>query len=334
MDQELIDRIEQLLSVNPNDLLRLNKDSFKFPEIEPFTRRVLNDLRYVLDHLDSFSGMATSRADEFFNTIRETLEPLERLKNFNPDVGNPNDETNLIKNMVQERQARYDDIVSSKVRLNRVEAALDEGTIDANRQEIAKLISEAKAQSKSIKKTAEEVEQIKNKADKTLAQKVESSYGKVFIKRSEEHKNAAAGWLKWMAFAVTAYVILAAFLLYEIFGHNESTFTKVELFKAIVKLAALGAGLYVIQILNRNYVAHKHLEIVNEHRGTVFSVINDLTEAPDNKEIKDALIAYGAMTIFDAGETGYISRNYGAGSDDSSSTILNNLLDSAMKGKQ
>lgn len=81
-----------------------------------------------------------------------------------------------------------------------------------------------------------------------------------------------------------------------------------------LKFGSLFIGVYVLQIFNRNYAANKHLQVTNLHRASVMAITNEMVSAVDDEAYKEFLIAYAAKMIFDYGETGYITKNYGAGS--------------------
>lgn len=65
---------------------------------------------------------------------------------------------------------------------------------------------------------------------------------------------------------------------------------------------------FLLNRSNKNYTAHKHLEIVNRHRQNALDTFNDFVEsAGDNSETRDAVLLAATNSIFDANQSGYLS---------------------------
>jgi hypothetical protein len=55
----------------------------------------------------------------------------------------------------------------------------------------------------------------------------------------------------------------------------------------------------------RNFLSHKHNEIVNRHRQNALLTFKALVDAAGQKEAQDVVLSYAAACIFAPQETGY-----------------------------
>ncbi len=151
-----------------------------------------------------------------------------------------------------------------------------------------------------------EFAELKDKMQNELAKETVSKHKAIFAKQAEEHQQASQKWFiatggLVVAFGVVFYWLFEAFRLggTEWMGVLQSVFTKGFLLTLIY---------FVLNRFNKNYTAHKHLEIVNRHRQNALDTFDAFIEsAGENRETRDAVLLAATNAIFDANQSGYLS---------------------------
>ena len=151
-----------------------------------------------------------------------------------------------------------------------------------------------------------EFAELKDRMQNELAKETVSKHKVIFAKQAEEHQRASQRWLiatggMVVAFGVVFYYLFEALRLggTEWEGVLQSVFTKGFLLTLIY---------FVLNRFNKNYTAHKHLEIVNRHRQNALDTFDAFIEsAGENRETRDAVLLAATNAIFDANQSGYLS---------------------------
>ncbi len=170
-----------------------------------------------------------------------------------------------------------------------------------------------------------EVEKSAANAQKALAKQIRSSDGKEFLADSAKYGNAAKIWLIVLIVVAGVAAIFLSWLVAKLLMDTSYVIDNPIL--STIKIAVVGFSVYIMQLCSRNYNANKHLETLNKQRATVLAFINTFVSSVDHDGYKDYLLTYAARTVFDHGETGFITRNYGAGStEDNSMEALLSIL--------
>ena len=151
-----------------------------------------------------------------------------------------------------------------------------------------------------------EFAELKNKLEDELAKETVSKHKTIFAKQAEEHRLASQKWL----LATSVLIVIFGAVFYwlfedlklggtELIGVLQNVFTKGFLLTLIY---------FVLNRSNKNYTAHKHLEIINRHRQNALDTFDDFVEsAGDNRETRDAVLLAATNAIFDANQSGYLS---------------------------
>ena len=182
---------------------------------------------------------------------------------------------------------------------------------------VAEVVENFKQTTDELQKHREEAErneairekefaELKDKMQNELAKETVSKHKAIFAKQAEEHQQASQKWfiatgVLVVAFGVVFYSLFEAFRLggTEWMGVLQSVFTKGFLLTLIY---------FVLNRFNKNYTAHKHLEIVNRHRQNALDTFDAFIEsAGENPETRDAVLLAATNAIFDANQSGYLS---------------------------
>ena len=157
-----------------------------------------------------------------------------------------------------------------------------------------------------VAKIQEGVDQLTIKVENELAKETVSKHTKIFAKQAEEHRLASQKWL----LATSVLIVIFGAVFYwlfealklggtELIGVLQNVFTKGFLLTLIY---------FVLNRSNKNYTAHKHLEIISRHRQNALDTFDDFVEsAGDNRETRDAVLLAATNAIFDANQSGYLS---------------------------
>ncbi len=199
---------------------------------------------------------------------------------------------------------------------------MQRAAIEASELNAKKMLAEIKAQEAEVSKKLKEVELTASKAKKTLAKQVSLGEGKQFLDDSVHYEKIAQNWLIAI---VTVTLLAATFVaLLVVMTIINPKYILENPTLATIKIGGIALCVYLLQLFSKSYNANKHLQTINKQRATILAFINEFVASVDEGVYKDYLLTYAAKTVFDHGETGFISRNYGAGADQESN--LSELL--------
>jgi hypothetical protein len=106
-----------------------------------------------------------------------------------------------------------------------------------------------------------------------------------------------------MALLLAVYAVLSLFF-YEIPGFDTSNpYRAVQ--NAISKVLIFGVIAYMLSLCAKNFLSHKHNEIVNKHRQNALATFTALAEATSDAASSDIVLSHAAACIFAPQETGY-----------------------------
>ena len=126
-----------------------------------------------------------------------------------------------------------------------------------------------------------------------------------FRTQADIHRTQANDWLKYTLFSVAGVTIYSIASLYVHtlpgLGTGEA-YATVQL--AISKVLIFGILAYLTLLCARNYLSHRHNEIVNRHRQNALATFTALAEATSDAASSDIVLSHAAACIFAPQETG------------------------------
>lgn len=191
-------------------------------------------------------------------------------------------------------------------------------TYSASRlRDFAALEREARAAVQSAKDYANELtsqlesqnanaQRILDDVRKVAAEQGVSQQARYFKDESDAHSAAAE---KWQKYTVIISLVLAAYAAISIFLHKipvlspENSYDAIQL--SISKILLFVVVAYLLILSARNFLSHKHNEIVNRHRQNALLTFSALADAAASEERRDVVLTYAASCIFAPQETGY-----------------------------
>lgn len=165
-----------------------------------------------------------------------------------------------------------------------------------------------------LTKSGEDAQRILDDIRKTASEQGVSQKAIYFKDESEIHAKEADKWRKYTIRTATGLGFFAAF---SIFVHKipflspTNTYDSIQL-TASKALVAASIG-YMLILCARNFLAHKHNEILNKHRQNALLTFNSLVDATKDESKRDIILQSAASCIFSPQDTGY--NRHGASGD-------------------
>lgn len=75
---------------------------------------------------------------------------------------------------------------------------------------------------------------------------------------------------------------------------------------AVSKVLIFGVIAYMLLLCARNFLSHKHNEVVNRHRQNALATFTALAEATSDAASSDIVLSHAAACIFSPQDSGYI----------------------------
>lgn len=127
-----------------------------------------------------------------------------------------------------------------------------------------------------------------------------------FKTEADNHKTEADNWRRYTIYTAIG---LAAYAVATLFIHKvpgldpDSAYRAAQV--AISKILIFVVIAYMLFLCARNFLSHKHNEIVNRHRQNALATFTALAEATSDAASSDIVLSHAAACIFAPQETGY-----------------------------
>ena len=190
---------------------------------------------------------------------------------------------------------------------------------------------------KEIGSINKDIEKIKETCGLIKWAEILDSYAKEFKDRSDDYKNEAEKWKKWLigsfiGFAIVFWLLIFINLidvdLIKYLARDLSVGWYLYISVIIIKASIIIAIIQIIRFYYRNYNATKHLYQQSLHKYDVLKSLRGIYNTLDeeNKEARDELIKTWAIIAFQNIESGYITTKEWAGNADSGLSIVSSIL--------
>jgi hypothetical protein len=244
--------------------------------------------------------------NNFVNQLKEAIQRFQEFKDFNPNQNNPVNQRNAL---ISQLENQYDGYYQSTFPL--LTANLLSGN-DLSIQQ-AKLDSLLQEFQDKQKETIEKSDGILGNLQDTLsnaeaaaAQVGVSKHSSVFKMEASKHEKEAKTWLIWSVAVLLLIVSVASILLWLFPGDSEKPNKIVQY--TVTKLVVLSTMFYGLSICNKNYKAHRHNALLNQHRQNALTTFETFSNAANPDLLtKNAVLLEATRTIFSTQQTGYLS---------------------------
>lgn len=165
---------------------------------------------------------------------------------------------------------------------------------------------QAAALTKELAAQKQEADKIVGDIRKVAAEQGLSQQAMYFQNESLEHEKEADSWRAatiWIAIGLAIYSALSVFLDKWTGLQTADAYSALQV--AMSKVLVFAVMAYMLIVSARNFLSHKHNEIVNRHRQNALLTFNTLVSAAGNDEARDIVLTYAAACIFAPQETGF-----------------------------
>lgn len=173
-----------------------------------------------------------------------------------------------------------------------------------------------------LKVQHEQAEQILSDVRKVAAEQGVSQQALYFKDEAEEHRGLAATWQTYtvrLSIGVAAYALASLFLHKIPFFQPDSAFESAQLIASKILIFVVLS--YMLVLAAKNFLNHKHNQIVNKHRQNALMTFKALVDASQSEESRDIVLVHAASCIFAPQDTGY-TKAQSSGSSQSVTELL------------
>ena len=127
-----------------------------------------------------------------------------------------------------------------------------------------------------------------------------------FKNEADFHKDSADEWKAYTvytAIGLAIYSILSLFFQYVPGLEPTDPYKTIQL--AVSKVLIFAVIGYMLFLCARNFLSHKHNEVINRHRQNALATFKALAEATSDAASSDIVLSHAASCIFSPQETGY-----------------------------
>lgn len=263
-----------------------------------------------------------AQAQQLFNQANAILNRFSEIEDFDPTTSeNPTlTRKNLTEALANSYQSVFQAIWQHIAYLASRER--DFGSLEVEARAAAESAKrQAKDLSTALETQKKSAEVILDDIRKVAAEQGVSQQAIHFKNESELHATESA---VWKTTTIKALGVIAGFGVLTIFLHKipflapGNTYDAIQL--AVSKVLIFAVLAYGGTLSAKNYLAHKHNEVVNRHRQNALATYKAIADAAHDEGARDIVLAHAADCIFSPQETGY-SLSKGSGSPDTAPTL-------------
>lgn len=255
--------------------------------------------------LQNLSELPTTELKLIESTADQFYGLLERIEEFDPETNGIADKQQIIDSLNKQHQSVFTKIfpIISYLTVRTTDfSALEE---DA-RAAVQKAKKEASAAKEAINDASNEA----NKALQTIrdvAAEQGVSQQSIHFKNEADVQGDEAK--KWQFVTICVAVGLGCFAIISLFLHKWNFLAPVNTYEtvqlALSKLLIFGVISYMLILSARNFMAHKHNQVVNKHRQNALATFRPLVEAANIDEKQDVILDRASEAIFGQSDSGF-----------------------------
>lgn len=245
--------------------------------------------------------MIRDQANAFFKL-------LEKVKGFDIETADPNP-TEAKNNLISQLDGQFQPIFDQLFPLI--------SFANIRSLDFSQLEREARAATQAAKDSVDsavkEIETSKTSVDTILSEVRASAAEQGVTKQAIHFKNEADGHAQearnWRQYTIYTAIGLAAYSVVSLFAHNipgldpDTPYRAIQI--GVSKILIFAVIAYMLFLCARNFLSHKHNEIVNRHRQNALATFTALAEATSDAASSDIVLSHAAACIFAPQETGY-----------------------------
>ncbi|MCL1825991.1 MAG: hypothetical protein FWG26_08680 [Betaproteobacteria bacterium] len=168
----------------------------------------------------------------------------------------------------------------------------------------------------------QQAEQVLQDIRKVASEQGVSQQAVYFKEEATGHEGLANTWRKYtirLAIGLGGYAVASLFIHKIPFFHPETAYDSAQLVASKILIFFVLA--YMLFLAAKNFLNHKHNEIINKHRQNALMTFKALVDAAKSGESRDIVLTHAASCIFMPQDTGYI-KNKGSSPSSSVTELL------------
>ena len=253
-----------------------------------------------------FTEVPYNLLNNFHNQINTAISTFNSFIQFNPNQNNPVNQRNAL---IQQLENQFDGFYQQTLPIMTT-GLLFGNDLSIQQAKLDDSIEDIKIQKKRTdeesKEYLKELKETLSNAEAAAAQVGISKHSTVFKNEADKHETEAKKWLNWtivLLFTIAVVSIVVLFLI-----PNSSSETREIVQFTFTKLVLLSTLFYGPSICSKNYKAHKHNSLLNQHRQNALTTFETFSKAASSDpQTKNAVLLEATHTIFSNQQTGYLN---------------------------
>jgi hypothetical protein len=143
---------------------------------------------------------------------------------------------------------------------------------------------------------------MKEAAGKTGASQHSTNFSEI----ADKHKKVSWAWLAVTCALITTVAGYSWYFMSHLLPDASLTGTA-AIQRIVAKLVFLSALYFALLAVSRNYRAHRHLAVLNEHRATALKTFETFVKGASDDQTKNAVLLEATRCVFASAASGYLS---------------------------
>lgn len=302
-----------LVHINSDQLIREDTlgTELSFRRGKPYFDRTLKLFHDLADH--DLSKFPNAVLQVFNKQVNPALSAFGEIKSFSVSQPSPAQRRDQLINSVRDAyDSQFGAITPWLTYLSQQSG--DTKALEAKARAIVDEMDVLQAGEKERhEKTQKEVDEILGTIRKAAAKVGVSQHAIHFSDEAGIH-HKASWW--WLGATVVFGMGAAGYALWSFSGTPEpaegTSLIGHYLHYGIPRILTLSVIFYALSLSVKNYMAHRHNEVINRHRQNALRTFEAFVKAASDNQTKDAVLLRATEAIFSPQGTGYISSDAGA----------------------
>lgn len=325
--EECTESLARIQEFDPQSLEQLSRlgEPFNFSEaVKPAAKLISLFKKVPIESLEEFPETQLNQIRDLSNSLYHILE---QVLTFDAKVA---DAQQVHSSLITQIETHYQNVFNkihpfisySMARTVDFNSLSEQGraAVQEVRDTTSKLIKELDGQKEQALGILEEIR-------KTAAEQGVSQQAVYFAEEATAHEKSAHAWRNA---TILASVVVSIFAMASFFFHKIPIIAPTNTPEAVQfvasKVLVFFVLTYMLFLCARNFLSHRHNQIVNKHRQNALMTYNSLVDAGLTPEARDTVLNHAASSIYRLHDTGYTR---GGSKDSASSTSIIELMPKA-----
>lgn len=286
--------------------------AFDFAPVEESARDIVDLFKQV--DAESLALLPSSTLHSLVSISELTRQLFQQCIEFNPTQSNASSTRESIISSINSHISTVFSALSPIIAYLSSQQSGAKATLDNLLRELGDSrtrLDSVLREAESAKAQAANVLETVRSASGNVGVSNEASY---FMDAAEAHKTASDNW---KTATIGASVALLLYSIGTAFLHKWTWFmptTNIGLTQFIVsKILIFGVLGYLLTLCAKNFLNHKHNEIVNKHRQNSLLTYETMVNAGKTEEARNIVLQLAAASVYQLHDTGYVKSSEGAG---------------------